>query len=73
MPSPRGAGPPSGKRDARRAITARRSAEDGEARSRNTWAKNSAHVDTGEFNHAVAGLRADLADHPLTKGVLSSD
>jgi hypothetical protein len=31
------------------------------------------HVDTGEFNHAAAGLRADLAEHPLTKGVMSSD
>jgi hypothetical protein len=27
----------------------------------------------GEFNRAVAGLRADLAEHPLTKGVMSSD
>jgi hypothetical protein len=26
-----------------------------------------------EFNHAVAGLRADLAEHPLTKSVMSSD
>jgi hypothetical protein len=31
------------------------------------------HMDTGEFNHAVAGLRAELAEHPLTKGVMSSD
>ena len=29
--------------------------------------------DMGEFNHAVAGLRADLAEHPLAKGVMSSD
>ena len=27
----------------------------------------------GEFNRAVAGLRADLAEHPLTDGVMSSD
>jgi hypothetical protein len=26
-----------------------------------------------EFNRAVAGLRADLAEHPLTKDVMSSD
>ena len=30
-------------------------------------------VDTGDFTHAVTGLRADLAEHPLTKGVVSSD
>jgi hypothetical protein len=30
-------------------------------------------LDTGEFNHAAAGLRAELAEHPLTKGVMSSD
>jgi hypothetical protein len=27
----------------------------------------------GGFADAVAGLRADLAEHPLTKGVMSSD
>ena len=30
-------------------------------------------VAIGGFTHAVAGLRADLARHPLTKGVMSSD
>jgi hypothetical protein len=30
-------------------------------------------VDMGGFADAVAGLRADLAEHPLTKGVMSSD
>jgi hypothetical protein len=30
-------------------------------------------VDMGDFTDAVAGLRADLADNPLTKGVISSD
>ena len=29
--------------------------------------------DMGDFTDAVAGLRADLADNPLTKGVMSSD
>jgi hypothetical protein len=40
-----------------------------------TWAKQRAliHGDMSEFNHAVAGLRADLAEHPLTKSVMSSD
>ena len=27
----------------------------------------------GDFTHAVKGLRADLAEHPLTNGVMSSD
>ena len=27
----------------------------------------------GGFADAVAGLRADLAEHPLTKGMVSSD
>ena len=30
-------------------------------------------VNMGDFTHAVTGLRADLAEHPLTKGVVSSD
>jgi hypothetical protein len=30
-------------------------------------------VSMGGFTHAVRGLRADLAEHPLTKGVISSD
>jgi hypothetical protein len=30
-------------------------------------------VDLGDFTGAVAGLRADLAENPLTKGVISSD
>ena len=40
-----------------------------------TWAKRRAliYVNMGDFSHAVAGLRADLAEHPLTKGVMSSD
>jgi hypothetical protein len=40
-----------------------------------TWAKQRAHicVDIGEFAYAVAGLRADLDENPLTKGVMSSD
>ena len=40
-----------------------------------TWAKQRALicVDMGRFSDAVAGLRADLAEHPLTKGVMSSD
>ena len=39
------------------------------------WAKQRAlvSVDRGDFTHAVTGLRADLAEHPLTKGVMSSD
>ena len=40
-----------------------------------TWAKQRALicVDMGGFSDAVAGLRADLAENPLTKGVMSSD
>ena len=40
-----------------------------------TWAKQRALicVDMGHFSDAVAGLRADLAENPLTKGVMSSD
>ena len=40
-----------------------------------TWAKQRAlvSVDMDNFAHAVRGLRADLADHPLTQGVMSSD
>jgi hypothetical protein len=40
-----------------------------------TWAKQRAHicVDIGEFAYAVAGLRADLDENPLTKGVVSSE
>jgi hypothetical protein len=30
-------------------------------------------VDTGDFTGAVRGLRADLAKHPLTEGVMSRD
>ena len=30
-------------------------------------------VSMGGFTYAVRGLRADLAEHPLTKGVVSSD
>ena len=30
-------------------------------------------VDRGSFSDAVAGLRADLAENPLTKDVMSSD
>jgi hypothetical protein len=30
-------------------------------------------VSMGGFTHAVRGLRADLAEHHLTKGVMSSD
>ena len=39
------------------------------------WAKQRALicVDMGAFADAVAGLRADLADNPLTKGVISRD
>ena len=39
-----------------------------------TWAKRRALVcvDRGDFARAVTGLRADLAEHPLTKGVVSS-
>jgi hypothetical protein len=40
-----------------------------------TWAKERALicVDIGEFAYAVACLRGDLAENPLTKGVMSSD
>ena len=40
-----------------------------------SWAKQRALicVDMGHFSDAVAGLRADLAENPLTKGVVSSD
>jgi hypothetical protein len=40
-----------------------------------TWAKQRALicVDMGKFSDAVAGLRADLAENPLTKGVVSSE
>jgi hypothetical protein len=40
-----------------------------------TWAKQRALicVDMGDFSGAVAGLRADLDENPLTKGVMSSD
>ncbi|MFZ0604747.1 MAG: hypothetical protein WAN05_25880 [Roseiarcus sp.] len=39
------------------------------------WAKQRALicVDMGEFTDAVRGLRADLAESPLTKGAMSSD
>jgi hypothetical protein len=39
------------------------------------WAKQRALIcaDMGAFTSAVAGLRADLAANPLTKGVMSSD
>ena len=39
-----------------------------------SWAKQRALicVDTGAFACAVAGLRVDLAENPLTKGVISS-
>jgi hypothetical protein len=40
-----------------------------------TWAKQRALicVDTGGFTCALAGLRVDLAENPLTKGVISSE
>jgi hypothetical protein len=40
-----------------------------------TWAKQRALicVGMGRFPDAVAGLRADLAENPLTKSVVSSD
>ena len=40
-----------------------------------TWAKQRAliSVDRGDFARAVKGLRADLDEHPLTKGLVSSD
>ena len=44
----------------------------GEA-AENRQHQSAIHGDMSEFNRAVAGLRADLAEHPLTKGVMSSD
>ena len=40
-----------------------------------TWAKQRALicVGTGRFSDAVASLRADLAENPLAKGVVSSE
>ena len=40
-----------------------------------SWAKQRALicVDMGHFSDAVAGLRADLDENPLSKGVVSSD
>jgi hypothetical protein len=40
-----------------------------------TWAKQRALicVGMGRFSDAVASLRADLAENPLTKGVVSSE
>jgi hypothetical protein len=40
-----------------------------------SWAKQRALicVGMGRFSDAVAGLRVDLAENPLTKGVMSSD
>ena len=40
-----------------------------------SWAKWRALtcVGVGHFSDAVAGLRADLDENPLTKGVVSSD
>ena len=40
-----------------------------------TWAKQRALicVDAGRFADVVAGLRADLDENPLTKGVVSSE
>ena len=40
-----------------------------------SWAKQRAllRVHMGAFTAAVAGLRADLDENPLTKGVVSSD
>jgi hypothetical protein len=40
-----------------------------------TWAKQRAFicVDMGDFTDAVAGLRADLDENPVTKGVVSSE
>ena len=40
-----------------------------------TWAKQRALicVDIGGFADAVTGLRADLDENPLTKGLVSSD
>ena len=40
-----------------------------------SWAKQRALicVDMGHFSDALAGLRVDLAENPLTKGVISSE
>ena len=40
-----------------------------------TWAKQRALicVDMSDFTCAVAGLRRDLAENPLTKGLISSE
>jgi hypothetical protein len=40
-----------------------------------TWAKQRALIciDTGDFTCAVAGLRRDLAENPLTKGLISRE
>ena len=40
-----------------------------------TWAKQRALIclDMGDFACAVAGLRVDRAENPLTKGVISSE
>jgi hypothetical protein len=39
-----------------------------------TWAKQRALICVDvHFSDAVAGLRADLDEHPLTKGVVSSE
>jgi hypothetical protein len=40
-----------------------------------TWAKQRALicVDMGRFSDAVAGLRADLDENPLTKDAMSSE
>ena len=43
----------------------------GEA-AKNREHQSATHGDMSEFNRAVAGLRADLAE-PLTKGAMSSD
>jgi hypothetical protein len=39
------------------------------------WAKQRALIcaDMGRFSDAVAGLRADLDENPLTKGLVSSE
>ena len=40
-----------------------------------SWAKQRALscVDMGHFSDAVAGLRADLAENPLTRGAMSAE
>ena len=40
-----------------------------------SWAKQRALicVDMGRFSDAVTGLRTDLAENPLTEGVISSE